>query len=594
MVFGAPSWAPKVPPDAIPDSIPLCDFLLDEKHGRAPYDSSKAPFIWGTSAAGYTAVETRQRVEGLARGLSQQLGWYPNGGSEWEKIVAVFAPNHIDHMPLGWAVHRLSGIVCLINAASTADELTYQLQASKSSVLFTSGPVLETALEAAAKCGIPRSRVFLLDIPQDLLSGSKSPTEFTSVDQIINRGSGLGNLEPLKWEKGQGAKQCAYLCFSSGTSGLPKGVMLSHLNMIAEVFLVKQFDSFTRTKGQRDVVLGLLPQSHLFGLSVFNAAVYQGDSVVVPPIVIAMVKNAELMNKYDLSSVRSLITGAAPLGAETAEHLSRLQPSWSVLQAYGGTLTLRFISTSEIKLTDGITGLTETTAVATYTSSHDIFFGSSGSLIPSLEARLVSPSGDEIEEYDTPGELLIKGPTVVLGYLNNDAANKETFQGGWLRTGDEAMFRKSAKGEDHVFIVDRIKELIKVKVRLFIPTYPAFSARRVSDNIIKGFQVAPAELEAHILTHPHVADTAVIAVPDDASGESPKAYVVKASDAPADDKALIRDIQRHVEDHKAHYKWLRGGVEFIDVIPKSPSGKILRRYLRDRDREARRRRGSKL
>ncbi|KAK2749532.1 hypothetical protein FQN55_003229 [Onygenales sp. PD_40] len=575
MVFRAPSWAPKVSPDAIPDSIPLCDFLLDEKHGRAPYDLSKAPFVWGTLGTGYTAVETRQRVESLARGLSQELGWYPNRGSEWEKIVAVFAPNHIDHMPLGWAVHRLSGIVCLINAASTADELTYQLQASKSSVLFTSAPVLETALEAAANCGIPRSRVFLLDMPQDVLGGLESPTEFTSVNQIIHRGSGLGNLEPLKWEKGQGAKQCAYLCFSSGTSGLPKGVMLSHRNMIAEVFLVKQFDSFTRTKDQRDVVLGLLPQSHLFGLSVFNAAVYQGDSVVVlpkfelgvllgaiqrsrinilylvPPIVISIVKNEELMKKYDLSSVRSLITGAAPLGEETAEHLSRLQPSWSVLQAYG---------------------LTETTAVATHTSSHDVFFGSSGSLLPSLEARLVSPSGDEVEEYDTPGELLIKGPTVVLGYLNNDAANKETFQGGWLRTGDEAVFRKSAKGEDHVFIVDRIKELIKVK----------------------GFQVAPAELEAHILTHPHVADTAVIAVPDDASGELPKAYVVKAADAPADDKALIHDIQKHVEDHKAHYKWLRGGVEFIDVIPKSPSGKILRRYLRDRDREARRRAGSKL
>ncbi|KAK2790043.1 hypothetical protein FQN53_000698 [Emmonsiellopsis sp. PD_33] len=454
MVFRAPSWAPKVSAEAIPDSIPLCDFLLDEKHGRAPYDSSKAPFVWGTSGTGYTAVETRQRVESLARGLSQELGWYPNRGSEWEKIVAVFAPNHIDHMPLGWAVHRLSGIVCLINAASTADELTYQLQASRSSVLFTSAPVLETALEAAANCGIPRSRVFLLDMPQDVLGGLESPTEFTSVNQIIHRGSGL-------------------------------------------------------------------------------------------------VKNVELMKKYDLSSVRSLITGAAPLGEETAEHLSRLQPSWSVLQAYG---------------------LTETTAVATHTSSHDIFFGSSGSLLPSLEARLVSPSGDEVEEYDTPGELLIKGPTVVLGYLNNDAANKETFQGGWLRTGDEAVFRKSAKGEDHVFIVDRIKELIKVK----------------------GFQVAPAELEAHILTHPHVADTAVIAVPDDASGELPKAYVVKAADAPADDKALIREIQKHVEDHKAHYKWLRGGVEFIDVVPKSPSGKILRRYLRDRDREARRRAGSKL
>ncbi|EEH46636.1 uncharacterized protein PADG_02734 [Paracoccidioides brasiliensis Pb18] len=575
MVFKAPSWAPGLTSGSIPDSIPICDFIFNEKYGRPSLESSRSPFVWAVSEEGYSAVQVRQRVDYLARSFALEFAWHPNRGSEWEKIIGVFSLNTVDYLPLGWAVQRLSGIATLINAASTADELAYQLKASKASVLFTCVPLLDTALEAAAKCGIPRSRIYILEMPQELLGSLRPPSDFTSLNQLIERGSALNELEPLKWKKGQGARQCAYLCFSSGTSGLPKGVMLSHLNLISEVLLLRSFESYTRTADQKDVALGLLPQGHLFGLSVFHTAVFRGECVVVlhkfeletlldaihrcrinvlylvPPIIISMVKNEELMRRFDLSSVRSIITGAAPLGLETAEQLGNLQPSWSILQAYG---------------------LTETTAVVTTTSPHDIFFGSSGSLLPSLEARLVSPDGDEIETYDTPGELLLRGSTIVLGYLNNEEANKATFQDGWLRTGDEAVVRKSPSGEDHIFIVDRIKELIKVK----------------------GFQVAPAELEAHLLTHPLVVDTAVIGVVDDDGSEAPKAYVVKANSAPANDQALVRDILKHVSDHKAHYKRLKGGVEFIDVIPKSASGKILRRHLRDRDRESRRKAGSKL
>ncbi|KKZ65685.1 hypothetical protein EMCG_01247 [[Emmonsia] crescens] len=574
MVFKSPSWTTSVPSSSIPDSIPICNFIFDEKYGRPSLASSRNPFVWSVPGKEYSAVQLQQRVDYLARSLAREFGWDPNRGSEWDKIIGVFSLNTIDYIPLGWAVHRLSGIATLINASSTAGELAYQLRESKSTVLFTCIPLLNTALEAAGKCGIPRSRVYILDMPQEL-GGLSAPAGFTTVNKLIEKGSGLRELDALKWQKGQGARQCAYLCFSSGTSGLSAWVMLSHRNMISEVLLLKSFESCTRTANQKDVVLGLLPQGHIFGLAVFHAAVFRGECVVVlhkfeletlldaihrckinvlylvPPVIISMVKNEELMKKYELSSVRSIITGAAPLGLETAEQLGNLQPSWSILQAYG---------------------LTETTAVVTATSPHDIFFGSSGSLLPSLEARLISPDGDEIEEYDTPGELLIRGPTIVLGYLNNEAANKSTFQDGWLRTGDEAVLKKSPKGEDHVFIVDRIKELIKVK----------------------GFQVAPAELEAHLLTHPHVADAAVIAVADDAAGEVPKAYVVKANNSPANDHVLIRDIQKHVSDHKAHYKWLKGGVELTDVIPKTASGKILRRHLRDRDREARRKTGSKL
>ena len=154
------------------------------------------------------------------------------------------------------------------------------------------------------------------------------------------------------------------------------------------------------------------------------------------------------------------------------------------------------------------------------------------------------------------------------------------------------MIRKSPKGNEHVWIVDRVKELIKVKVTNSAFCYP----RSSFTNPIQGLQVAPAELEAHLLTHPAVSDAAVIPIPDDAAGEVPKAYVVKSPSVGLEDndRTIKRDIQKHVEKHKANHKCLKGGVEFIDVIPKSASGKILRRILRDKEKETRRKTGAKL
>lgn len=228
-------------------------------------------------------------------------------------------------------------------------------------------------------------------------------------------------------------------------------------------------------------------------------------------------------------------------------------------------------------LLTNVTGMTETATVVCSTSEHDIFPGSSGSLVSGAKAKIIDLDGNEVTSYDTPGELLVQSPSVVLGYLNNEQASAETFvhhdDGRWIRTGDEVIVTKAPSGNEHVIIVDRIKELIKVK----------------------GHQVAPAELEAHLLTHPAVADTAVIQIPDDKAGEVPKAFVVKADEyASKPDEEVARSIARYVEEHKAPYKWLKGGVEFIDAIPKTPSGKILRRLLRDQEKAKRKKAGSRL
>ena len=176
-----------------------------------------------------------------------------------------------------------------------------------------------------------------------------------------------------------------------------------------------------------------------------------------------MVKNKPLLDRFDLSSVRAIFTGAAPLGAETAEELQSQHPSWKIRQGYGkiGLAASAFLSLRSLTL---LVGLTETAVCISSTPYHDVFLGSSGSLLPSVQAKIVSIDGKEITEYDQPGELVLKSPSVVLGYLNNPQANKETFQDGWMRTGDEAVVRKSPQGNEHIFIVDRIKELIKVKV----------------------------------------------------------------------------------------------------------------------------------
>ena len=280
-----------------------------------------------------------------------------------------------------------------------------------------------------------------------------------------------------------------------------------------------------------------------------------------------MAKNKTTLEKYDLRSVKSIFSGAAPLGAETLEDLQSQYPAWTVRQGYG-----------KPRLTESHTGLcwlilhlglTETSTVVSSTPFHDVFPGSSGLLLPSYQARIVSTDGTEITAYDQPGELVVKSPSVVLGYLNNPQANKETFQDGWMRTGDEAVVRKSPQGNEHIFIVDRIKELIKVKVRM-----RENMVGNQANSFTKGFQVAPAELEAHLLTHPAVGDAAVIPIPDDAAGELPKAYIVKSSSVGLEDndRMLIREIKKHVEDHKARHKWLKGGKLTTFSDPIHPTG----------------------
>ncbi|KAF3068601.1 4-coumarate--CoA ligase [Trichoderma lentiforme] len=577
MVFTPPSYLPQLP--EVPDSITIEEFLRNEQYGRYPVAKARNPYTCGITGTTYNAAQVAERIDYMARAISKRLGLNPNEETEWERVVALYSVNTIDYLPFTHAIHRLSGIVTPASAAYSIQELEHQLRTSGAKALFTCPPLLENALKAANAAGIPKDRIFILRT-----AGFDNPPSYVTIDDLVAEGKSLPPMKPLNWVKGQGARQTAYLCYSSGTSGLPKAVMVSHRNVIANVLQVYLLDSVPRKELgiESQVLLGVLPFSHIYALVLVSTlSQYRGDETivlpkynfhelldavqrfkieqlfVVPPMLIQIIGNPQNTAKYNLESVRFVYCGAAPLGPEVVEAVTKMFPKWRIGQGYG---------------------MTECSPTVSSTNELDVLFGSSGSLLPGKKAKVIDLEGKEVTEYDTPGELLIQSPAVVLGYLNNEKANAETFvhheDGRWLRTGDEVVVRKSAQGHEHLVVVDRIKELIKTK----------------------GHQVAPAELEAHLLSHPYVSDCAVIPVPDSYAGEVPKAFVTKSvSDcAGKSDKEIEDAIQKHVKDHKAKHKWLNGGIEFIDAIPKSPSGKILRRLLRDKEKKARQAKGAKL
>ncbi|EXL41754.1 hypothetical protein FOCG_15913 [Fusarium oxysporum f. sp. radicis-lycopersici 26381] len=468
MVFYPPSWVPKLPIDP-PDSISVAEFMSSEEYGQYPIAKARHPYTCGLTGKTRTAEEVIRREDLLARGIGKALQLDSQSGSEWDRVCVIFSLNTIDYIPLTHSIHRLNGIASLSSAALSASELEHQLRASRAKAIFTCAPLLDTALKATEVVGISRQNVFLLPVP-----GDTSRHGYMTIDDLIQDGEKLPALPSLRWTKGQGARQTAYLLYSSGTSGLPKPVMLSHYNIISGIIQTCTFDSVSRKADGIDtqVMLGVLPFSHVFGLMLItHLGTYRGDEIIVlprfefepflaavsrfkiqqlpivPPIVIQMLDRRELCSKYDLSSVRFVYTGAAPLGKETVDDLLSVYPKWRLGQGYG---------------------MTETATVFIQSSEHDTQVGTTGSLLPAAKARIVDPDGREITEYEKPGELLIQSPTVSLGYFNNPKATAETFfedgNGPWIQTGDEVLVRMAESGNEHFVVVDRVKELIKVKV----------------------------------------------------------------------------------------------------------------------------------
>ncbi len=449
-------------------------------------------------------------------------------------VVCIYMPNLPEYAVVFHGVCRAGGINATANPLYTAGELSNQLHDSGAKLLVTVPPFLAVAREAVEGT----------DVEEILLVGAEGDEQgATDIKELLASGA-----EPPELEIDP-AVDLAVLPYSSGTTGLPKGVMLTHRNLVANIL---QTDAAMPMQPD-DVLIGVLPFFHIYGMTVImNMGLRTGNPIVsmprfdlgdflglierhrvtcayvVPPIALALAKHPAI-DEADLSSLRMVMSGAAPLGAELAQQVSdRL----------------------DVPVTQGY-GMTELSPVSHFCPLHNIKPGSSGPGVPGTESRIVDPdSGEDLADGER-GELWVRGPQVMVGYLNNEQATAETVtDDGWLKTGDVAI----ADEDGYLAIVDRLKELIKYK----------------------GFQVPPAELEAILITHPAVADCAVIGVADEEAGELPKGVVVVAEGAEVSDEELLEHVAAQVSPQKK----LRL-IERIAAIPKSASGKILRRELRE-------------
>jgi len=514
----------------IPD-VNLYDFLFA---GLGDADLDKVALVDGPSGQATTYGALRAQVDAIA-------GAFAARGLGVGDAVALHSPNVPAFVSVFHGLLRAGVTVTTVNALASGPEVGKQLAASGARMLVTVSALLPAAESGAQAADLDPADVVVIDGAEghpglrDLLAvGAPAP----EVD-----------FDP--------ATHLAVLPYSSGTTGLPKGVMLTHRNLVANVLQCEPYMPLYRD----DVIPAVLPFFHIYGMTVLmNGALYQRSSVVTlprfdlmeylrivqehratvlfvaPPIALALAKHPAAA-AADLSSVRMLVSGAAPFDEKLAGVVQQRMPGARVMQGYG---------MSEMS------PVSHTTPV----DRPDISPGSIGLLLPNMEARIVDPAtGAEIDQpaegVSAAGELLCKGPNVMVGYLADEQSTRDTLEpDGFLHTGD--IVTVDAAGA--FYVVDRLKELIKYK----------------------GYQVAPAELEALLLAHPAVADAAVVGVPDDDAGEVPKAFVVVAPGA----SLTAEEVVGHVAEHVSPYKKVRQ-VAFVDAIPKSAAGKILRKDLRE-------------
>ncbi len=510
------TFASPLPSISLPAS-PLTPYIL-ERAGRLAH---KAAFIDGVTGRTMTYGDFEDAVR------RQASGWLEDGLAQGE-VVAVMAPNCPEYGVIFHAVALAGGVLTTVNPTYTPGEVHHQLVDSGATRLVTIPMFLETVTTAIADSEV--NKVYVIG----------DADGYASIAALA--GTPLVEQVPVDLD------DVVVLPYSSGTTGLAKGVMLTHRNLVSNI----EQALAAVTPHEDDAFVAVLPFFHIYGMQVImNLGLRAGATIVTmprfdleqflslhqehrltrafvaPPMVVALAKHP-VVDNYDLSTLRWILSGAAPLSADLAIECGQ-RLGCEVVQGYG---------------------MTELSPVSHATPSGMFKPGSVGVTVPNTEVNIVDPVTQSPLGVDQDGEVWIRGPQVMKGYLNNESATKSTIDDdGWLHTGDVGHI----DADGHLFIVDRLKELIKYK----------------------GFQVPPAELEALLLTHPQVADAAVIGLPDDEAGEIPAAYVVLQQGQ----AATAADIQWFVADKVASYKQIRK-VTFIDAIPKSASGKILRRVLR--------------
>ncbi|KAH8817340.1 hypothetical protein F5884DRAFT_874332 [Xylogone sp. PMI_703] len=535
-------------PDVEIPNVDLWDFLFSRTDREFP--DNKVIFSDIDTSRAYTYQDLRNLSIKFGAGLRAKENWQKGD------VLGLFTPNDIDYPVVMWGTHWAGGIASLINPNYTASELEFQLLDSGVKLLVTHPSLLPTVLKATKKIGFPTTKIFLLG--DERLVQPKSFKHYKS----------LASPVPLVKATVSPKDDISFLIYSSGTTGKPKGVMLTHSNIISNVLMHALCLNHNLTwnggpAGKGDSMIGFLPFFHSYGLTALVLfAPYIGIEIivmpkfdlekfcavteqrkvtfhsVVPPVLLLLSKSP-IVDKYDMSSVRLFNSGAAPLTKELVNDVQK-RLNITVIQGYG---------------------LSETSPVTHAQTWEDngLPVGSIGRLYANQSSKFVSPTGEEVPDGE-PGELWVKGPNVFKGYLNNEAATKNALtDDGWFKTGDIGYQDK----DGNAFITDRLKELIKYNA----------------------FQVAPAELEGVLMSHPKIADVAVVGVYDSQrQTEVPRAYVVTTPGI-EQNESTTQEITKWMGEKVANHKQLRGGIRYVNEIPKTASGKILRSALRAKAKE---------
>ncbi|KAL7947308.1 hypothetical protein V8C42DRAFT_282924 [Trichoderma barbatum] len=532
-----------IPSLQTPVEIPPIDIWTQSLEQPRNYPADKPLFVDCDTGRSHSLSAIKHLALEFGKGLCHVFNWQKGD------VMGLYTPNNIDVPVVNFGIHWAGGIVSPANPTYTPEDLAQQLRDSGAKALVTQKPFLEAARKAAALANLSADRVLLLGDGRDETGVHRHWADITAKGAKVQ--PQRARIDPKK--------DLAYLVYSSGTTGLPKGVMLSHYNIVAQCIQAEKQGDIKGLLWDTDSQLGVLPFFHIYGLVVVLATtIFTGVKCVVlskfdvekackliqdhhitfmyvpPPIVLALGKHP-VISKYDLSSLRWINSAAAPLSRELAVSVwDRLKVG--VKQGYG--------------LSETAPGVMIQLAEEWWK-----YQGSVGRLYPNMEAKIVDEDGKELG-YDKSGELLLKGPNVFSGYWKRPELNKETFtEDGWYKTGD--IFYCCPKG--NFYITDRKKELIKYK----------------------GFQVPPAELEAKLIGRDDIADVCVIGVWDkEQHTEIPRAYVVLKPGIEGTE-AKAKEITEWLNAKVAPAKKLRGGVRFINEVPKSQAGKILRRLLRD-------------
>ncbi|EXJ61682.1 hypothetical protein A1O7_02111 [Cladophialophora yegresii CBS 114405] len=515
----------------------ILDFLFPSDQGisdKPLWIDARDPSHWQSPKS---ALALARR---LGFGL-QRLGVQPGDR------CLLFTPNHImvpvSYLGIVGAGAAFSGA----NPAFTETELQYQITTLQPKILLVHPNLISTAKAAAAKSAVPGLRLYVFS---DRRTGAlEGLPDWHDILGTPEQG------ETWQWKKlspEESQTTIAAINFSSGTTGLPKGVCVSHFNVISNVKQIKSLYDFDPSEKWA----GFLPLYHAYGqcYAILMATVNHIPMLVigkfdfveylriiqdhkitrlqtVPPILIMLNKRPETAD-YDLSSVKEILCGAAPLSKELEASVSR-----------------KF----NVRITQGW-GMTETTCAATgvpYYEKHRT--GSVGVVMPNTEVKMITEDGKEAS-VEEPGELYVRGPQICLGYWRNQQATLESFDPveRWLKTGDVAMMSR----EGWLSIVDRKKELIKVQA----------------------LQVSPAEVEASLIEHPDIADAGVVGITLE-DNEWPRAYVALKEEARG--KVTETEVQEWLNARVAKHKRLVGGVAFVPEVPRLASGKIQRKVMKE-------------